>query len=368
MSEQAALHRQWRILERLAGHGPGLSVDDLARDLEVTPRTIRRDLQTFKAVGLSIRENTARHGRKIYRLERWTAGDQRAFTFDEAFALYLGRQFLQPLTGTLIGMAAESAFAKIRDSLGQSALNYLRRMQHAVHDTPFGFADYTRHADILDALLIGIEDRRVIRLTYQSQRAARPSSYSIHPYRLTRYQGSLYLIGRKAAEPGIRTWRVDRIAVAEPDETRFMVPADLDLDAHFAGSFGIYDGDQPCTVRIWIAAARARYVQEKHWHSSQRLDPLPDGSLTITFDLTSTVEVKSWLLGFGRDAELLEPAWLRSELSDEFHELASRYRRPIQPHPSSDSPKKPNGLDATCPPDRLQSTRPPPRQSQHPTE
>jgi predicted DNA-binding transcriptional regulator YafY len=327
VGDQSALVRQWILLKLLAVRNGGLTVSELASELEVSQKTIRRDLSTFQTVGFPVEETKGEYGRKTYRLDSCWGKPELAFTFDEALALYLGRKSMQSLEGTLVWEAAERAFTKIRASLGKNVLRYLDRVGGAFHETFFGMTDYSKHTEILDSVMVGIEDRKVVWITYQSERATEPVTYDVHPYRLTRHQGSLYLIGLKAREGEVRTWRVDRISAAEVDQVGFTMPKEQDLDAHFAGSFGIYDGHGEIKVRVRISAARARYVKEKQWHPSQQIASHRDGSLSIQFRLSSTVEVKSWILSFGRDAEVLEPESLRRELAGELQTMLERYRQ-----------------------------------------
>jgi predicted DNA-binding transcriptional regulator YafY len=332
VSDQSALVRQWLLIKRLGVRHGGLTIGELAGELEVSQKTVRRDLATLNTVGFPVEETVGDYGRKSYRLDPRCARPDLAFTFDEALALYLGRKYLEPLAGTLIWEAAERSFAKIRASLGDRVLRYLDRVGDAFVDTAFGVTDYSKHAEILDRLLVGIEDHRVVWITYQSQRATEPVTYDVHPYRLTRHLGSLYLIGLKMHEAELRTWRVDRIEAAEVDAVTFTVPEDLDLDAHFAGSFGIYDGKSRLVVRVRIAPSMARYVREKLWHPSQQMQPHRDGSLTIEFRLSGTEEIKSWILSFGRDAEVLEPKSLRQDVAAELQATLEKYRDGSGPH------------------------------------
>ena len=55
----------------------------------------------------------------------------------------------------------------------------------------------------------------------------------------------------------------------------------------------------------------SRYVQESQWHASQKLTKQRDGSLLAEFHLDDTVEIKSWIMSFGRNAVVLEPEQLR---------------------------------------------------------
>jgi predicted DNA-binding transcriptional regulator YafY len=328
VGDQSALVRQWTLLKLLDLRNGGKTVGQLAAELQVSDKTVRRDLLSLRTVGFPIDETRSEYGRKTYRLDPACGPPGLSFTFDEALALYLGRRFLQPLAGTLVWQASERAFMKIKGSLGAKVLRYLDRVGDAIGETSFGASDYSTHADILDSLLIGIEDRKVVWITYQSQRATEPVTYDVHPYRILRHTGSLYLIGLKTYDEELRTWRVDRIEAVTVDPTRFAMPQRIDLDAHFANSFGIYDGGESCTVQVKIAPARARWVKEKRWHPSQQIKPHRDGSLTIQFRVSSTVELKSWLLSLGRDAQVLQPDSLRQEITQELETQLKIYQHP----------------------------------------
>lgn len=84
-------------------------------------------------------------------------------------------------------------------------------------------------------------------------------------------------------------------------------------------SFGVFQGEGEAehTVRVRFSATVARYVAEGQWHASQQLTRQPDGSLLAEFHLSTTEEIKRWILSFGRHAEVLEPEELRQEIRDE---------------------------------------------------
>jgi predicted DNA-binding transcriptional regulator YafY len=331
MGEQSALMRQWSLLRLLCSRQQGATVQSLAQEMEVCHKTIRRDIATFQTVGFPVEETIGEFGRKTFRLDILRGIPNLAFTLDESLALYLGRKALLALAGTMIWDAAERAFQKIRASLGSEVLQYLDRIGGTLQETSFGWSDYGQHAAILETLLAGIEERRVVFITYRSQSCTEPVTYPIHPYRLTRHQGSLYAVGYKPDDERLKTWRVDRVEAATLDAMPFTIPDGLDLDAHFAGSFGIFDGDEQVHVCVRIWPPLARYVQEKRWHASQRFQPQPDGSVIVEFEVSSTVEVKSWLLGFGRHAEVLAPPQLRDEVGQELAAMLATYQEVLPP-------------------------------------
>ena len=68
-----------------------------------------------------------------------------------------------------------------------------------------------------------------------------------------------------------------------------------------------------------------RYLKENIWHPSQVFKKDKDGSVVLTMEVGGLVEVMSWVLGFGRQAEVLEPAHLREALGRELTVTAGRY-------------------------------------------
>ena len=149
---QPALVRQWRLLRQLSARPEGLSLRELAREVEVSQKTIHRDLQLFQRAGFPLHEIVGSHGVKHWRIGPPGGEIPLGFTFDEALAMYLGWQSLQPLGGTLIAEAAERAFRKLRASFGPRVVRYLDKMRGLLYDTQFGVTDYGPHAEILDQL------------------------------------------------------------------------------------------------------------------------------------------------------------------------------------------------------------------------
>lgn len=327
MPEQPPLVRQWILLRLLSSRRLGLTVREAAEELGVNQRTIRRDLQCFEQAGFPLEEIGQGHGRKAWRLLPGASQQPLGFAYDEALALYLGRRFLEPLAGTPFWEASQQAHRKIRATLGEGALKYVEQFANVFHQTAVGGGDYSKKADVIDALMVGIEESKAVFITYQSLQATEPVTYDIYPFGLVYHRGSLYLVGRAVQDGTIRHWKLDRMTGAEVTPVPFQRPKDFDLAEHLKGSFGVFhvDGDEELTVRVRFSVAVARYVQEGHWHPSQELAVQKDGSVIAEFQLSNTEEIKRWLLSFGRHAEVLEPEELRRSLADEMEAMAGVY-------------------------------------------
>lgn len=325
MSDHVPLVRQWILLRMLSSHRFGLAIKEMADELQVSQKTVRRDLDCFTEVGFPLEEFQQEHGRKAWRLISGPNQPALNFAYDEALALYLGRRFMEPLAGTPFWAASQAALRKIRAMLGDEAAKYAEGFARYFHQTTVGAGDYSKKADIVDALMVGIEDHRAVFITYQSLQATEPTTYDIYPYGLIYHRGSLYLVGRAPDHEEVCHWKVDRIEDAEVTQFPFNRPPDFDLTEHLRGAFGVFHGDGDVCVKVRFSPTVARYVTESRWHASQQLVRQKDGSVLAEFRLSTTEEIKQWVLSFGRHAEVLEPRELRKEIVRDLRELLDAY-------------------------------------------
>lgn len=325
MSDQPPLIRQWTLLRLLGARRFGATIKEMAEEMGTSTKTIRRDLETFTAAGFPLEETVGDHGRKTWRLNQDKCSPSLTFAYDEAMALYLGRQFMEPLAGTVFWTAAQHAFKKIRATIGQHAIDYLEKFDGMFRQTAVGVHDYSKKADIIDQLMMGIEEHRAVFITYQSLQATEPVTYDVYPYGLIYHRGSLYLVGRPPRRDDVCHWKVDRMQNAEVTEFHFQMDEKFDLQAHLKRSFGVYHGKGEVCIEVWFSPAVATYVLESKWHESQRITRQKDGSLLAEFRLSSAEEIKRWLYSFGRSALVLSPPALREEMLDELRDMAAAY-------------------------------------------
>lgn len=330
MAEDKQLVRQWQLLKMLSARRLGVSVSELASELNVHEKTVRRDLKTFQEAGVPLTETIGDFGRKTWQVDPQWKQPQMPFALDEVVALHLGQRFLEPLAGTLLWDAAQRAYRKLRASFSPTALGYLEKLAGRIEQTTVGKSDYSQKALIVDELMQGIEDCRMTQISYCSLRSTEPVTCDVYPYGLVYHRGSLYLVAYAPDPEEVRHYKVDRIEEAAVSTFPFNRPQDFDLAAHLQRAFGVYQANgEPVTVRVRFAPRVARYVEESQWHPSQKLHPRRDGGLLATFELSGFEEIKRWLLGFGPYAEVLAPAELRQELTDELRRALEQYDRQV---------------------------------------
>ena len=142
MPDETSMLRQWKLIRMLSARRYGLTIREMAREMNVGDRTIRRDLNLFRSVGFRLEETTGDRGCKTWQIAGEQGNPPLTFTFEEAAALYMGRQFLEPLAGTPFWSAAQSAWGKVRASLVKNVSEYLAQSPKFFHCNWFGHGDY----------------------------------------------------------------------------------------------------------------------------------------------------------------------------------------------------------------------------------
>jgi predicted DNA-binding transcriptional regulator YafY len=87
---------------------------------------------------------------------------------------------------------------------------------------------------------------------------------------------------------------------------------------------GVFWGE-PERVEIVFAPRVALVVRGRVWHESQQIDDLPDGSVRLTLHVCNDSALRSWVLGFGSAAKVVQPASLAHAVADECRQAAALY-------------------------------------------
>jgi predicted DNA-binding transcriptional regulator YafY len=139
--------------------------------------------------------------------------------------------------------------------------------------------------------------------------------------------GTLYVVGYSCKRNEICTWKLNRIVKAECLKTKYKKPKDYDTDTHRRKCFGVFAfNNKPVQkIRIKVDGVMARYVQEHHWHETQKIVQQSDGSVIVQFEVIPNPELVNWVLKLGRCAEVIEPKSLREEVKAEIGKMYRRY-------------------------------------------
>src|SRR5918996_6155189 len=129
--------RQWRLLHALESSRHGASIDSLAGELDVTTRTIRRDLEALQEAGFPLYDTRDDEGHVRWRLDgQVLKGLDTGFTLAELCALYLSRNLLEAVAGTPFQRDLTHAFARLEKMLSPRMRQFLDRLPSVLAAKP----------------------------------------------------------------------------------------------------------------------------------------------------------------------------------------------------------------------------------------
>jgi proteasome accessory factor B len=317
--------RQWKVLHAMESSRHGVSIDALASDLDVTTRTIRRDLAALQEAGFPLFDERDDDGHVRWRLDgQVLKGLETGFTLAELCALYLSRNMLEAVAGTPFQRDLTLAFQRLEKLLSPRMRQFLDRLPHVLAAKPGPRArGGASSPDLVARLLEATLHYRVTLMKYHSVSSARVKDYTIHPYRLAFAQGGLYLLAYVPEYKDIRTFAVDRIASVSLDKQTF-TPTRTIPDEVFGNSLGVNTGP-PSHVEIAFDKRVAPYVRARVWHASQALRDAEDGGVVLALNVCNDLPLRSWILSWGPSARVLAPAALAADIRADLTNASAQY-------------------------------------------
>lgn len=329
--------RALRIVNALRGFRRGRTLAALATEVDVSVRTVRRDIADLVDANINI-ELASVDGQAGARLiERGYTTVP--ITTRELFTLFAVRSVFDVLRGTPLHDDVLSVLEKLEQRLDPEDAQRHRRMGERIAYVPDGGTKaYDDKQDIIDALQTGILSQKVVRYAYKDSRGRNQRGH-LAPYAMLLYRQGLYVVGARLsdASDGKDTsgWRlrlgnfaVERFSEAEHlRERSFDVPADFRLNDILHGAFGIHVGWQggPQRVVIEFSREKAALACARTWHPTQVIEELPDGRIRFSFTCSNLTPVVSWVLEWGPHARVIDPPELRGAVIDELDRARALY-------------------------------------------
>ena len=317
--------RQWKILHALEASRHGTTIPALADELNVTTRTIRRDLTALQEAGFPLFDERDEDRGVRWRLDgQVLKGFETGFTLPELCAFYLSRNLLEAVAATPFQRDLDLAFARLEKLLSPRLRSFLDRLPTVLTAKPGPRARAGGSSgETVGKLLEAVLHYRVAKMRYDSVSSGKVKDYLMHPYRLAFAQGGLYLLAYVPAYKDIRTFAVDRIASVSLEKQTF-VPKERVGDDVFANSLGVNSG--PATkVEIEFESQVAPYVRARVWHGSQQLREEAGGTLVLSMNVCHDWALRSWVLSWGPFARVLAPGTLADELRADLQAATDRY-------------------------------------------
>lgn len=293
------------ILLLLQVHGR-LTAHGLAERLEVSERTVLRDMDALSAAGVPVIAERGPGGG--WKLVDGYQTRLTGLTPTEIQTLFFAHppQLLESLG---LGPAAEAAWLKLQAALPAASQQQAKRARRSIVIDPRGWRESQSVASLpvlLDALWRG----RRVRFIYESA-LGEAGERLIDPLGLVARGSVWYLVASRDGQP--RTYRVSRVRDATLDEQESVSPDDFDLAAYWEASTLEFREHLPryyATFRV--ASSVMRWVRYRGWRLEEEREEGDRVRIRLRFDVEE--EGLQFALSFGGDVEVIQPEALRNKV------------------------------------------------------
>lgn len=306
LRQAARLARILRVLEMIQGRGR-YGAKEMAAELEVSERTIFRDLNVLELAGVPWfhdQEDQRYRVRPGYNFPAINLTDDELIGQSTATVITSAQ-------GLDITSGATPTTRKLKADSRERTAQILEDVEKVTAVLDLKLADHSRSHETIRTIQRALCQARGLTGTYASPYESRPKRLVLDPYRLCLIKQAWYLVARPDHSDQPQTYRVTRFRTLRPSDTPAEVPGDFDLKAYFGNAWAVYRGAQSYEVAVHFTREAAELVTETTWHSTQKIECHKDGGVTLSFLVDGLNEVAYWLLGWSGRVTIIRPLELR---------------------------------------------------------
>jgi predicted DNA-binding transcriptional regulator YafY len=282
---------------------------ELAEALEVSERTVYRDVDALSASGVPVYAE-----RGVYGGITLAAGYRRALTQfgdDEIRALFISGS--NPLVDLGLGVGRERALEKLAGALSDVQRKAAAKTRGRIHLDQRRWNQAPQPQEHLAALRRAVWDDKRVVVRYRD-RERKTTERTVDPLGLVAKAGIWYLVARAGEE--YRTFRAERIIGVTALTESFARPADFDLDTYWKNwTSSVEDSSQRFPVVVTVALSQLEHVSS-YWETQVLADAagVGEGDVAVRVIFPGRDAALHQLVAWGGIARIVEPAEIRDEL------------------------------------------------------
>jgi len=302
-----------------------VTASKLADMLEVSERTIYRDLDALSAAGIPVYAERGPGGGCT--LTEGYRTNLTGLTEAEARTLFIST-LAGPMGDLGLGKAREDALLKLLAALPSVQQQHAEHARERILLDPVGWFQHREDVTHLATVQAAVWAERKLRIEYRRADGVQYER-TIDPYGLVAKTSIWYLVG--ASAEGLRVYRVSRILNAVIGEEGFTRPSDFDLATFWRESSMEFENTRAqYVVRARIAPVIVRILPEIFGESIEReierAGPADEqGWITMPLTFDNIHAAQHHMLGFGAQVEVLEPLELRENIIEIAQKIVQFY-------------------------------------------
>ena len=180
--------------------------------------------------------------------------------------------------------------------------------------------------DFLAVVLEAMKKSKVLEVTYKGFWSEHEHTFPVAPYCVKLFRQRWYMVANSVYEDKIRIYSLDRVLDLQLTEEPFKYPKKFNPEDYFKGCFGIIHDDDCSveTVKLKVNSDQANYLRSLPLHVSQVEVERNDDYSIFTLQVRPTFDFQQELLWNGDAIEVLEPLWLRKEMTAKIKRMSKK--------------------------------------------
>ncbi|TAL52829.1 YafY family protein [Pandoraea sp.] len=304
----------------------------LAQALEVSERTILRDIDQLSNAGVPIWGDRGRNGG--FQLRPGWRTELTGLTEREAHALFLAG-LPEPATALGLDAMAASAQLKIIASLSPESREQADRVASRLHIDTVDWYRAPETPPLLREVADAVWGAYRIEVTYESWRGV--SHRELEPLGLVLKGGAWYLVARMVGRPGVLTFRMANIHELKTSGRRFRRPARFDLARHWHEAMQQYETDlYRLTAHIAVSPRGEKWLLNERIKTAPlardaQSAEVPPGWKAFLMPIESIEHGARKLLGYGSEVKVIGPPALKKKFIEALSRVHALYRQTREP-------------------------------------
>jgi predicted DNA-binding transcriptional regulator YafY len=273
-------------------------------------------------------------GAHVWRIKPSERGRALSLRRSQAYLLLFGRRVYDVLRGSALFDELDVAMRHVLQLAqrpvrigARGEIPHDGRLEDRMIFLPPAARSYAARGEELDHLFQAVAELRVLRFRYRKHAGDRPERVTLHPYGMVLHDGALHCVGHHVEASRIEVFPFDKMSdLVSFEDERFTLPADLDLEPLLHGELGVAPPSAG-TLRVLVEfdARAGERVKSRRIHPTQRVATAPDGRVRLSFQAPDVEALRTWILGFGDAARVIEPASLAEEVRGILERALGRY-------------------------------------------
>jgi predicted DNA-binding transcriptional regulator YafY len=288
------------------------------KDINVSKRTIQLDIQLMRSDKLGYNAPIEVYNKRFYKYAKEDYSIMNIPVTDNDIKVMNGAiQLLRQFKDFSLFKEMNGVLHRLEDSVYSSQ----KDNKSIIH---LDKNEQLKGLEFIDPIYNAIQQKKVLKITYQSFTAHKPSDIILHPQLLKEFNNRWFLLSGDKKK--YVTLALDRISEISIEDSIEYIDLQIDGDTYYKDVVGVtVFKTRAERIQFWVDKKNAPYVITKPFHKSQRVIKHTEDGVIFNILVQVNYELERKILGFGDSIEVQKPDKLRNRILGKLHRAIENY-------------------------------------------